>query len=116
MKIPGHNNLDSRLTLLPNAYLANPVAFGSDVKIKSLIPPGGTEASRRVALHQHYLAVRLSRIPMEQRLSTAGIIGHFDISKQSWSRILRGETWARQTGLTALDLAISYRPKNQPVL
>ena len=103
--------MDSRLQLLPRDYLSNPHEFGRSLKANPIIPLGGNKVSQIIAVRQHHLAARFNAIPTSDRLSSGTFISLFEISKQTWSRILHGETWARQTGLTALELATTSKPR-----
>lgn len=119
MNIPGHNQIDSRLKLSPRDYLANPHQFGSNADVKSIIPAGGDAISRMIAVDQHHRAARINAIPADQRMATADITATFNFSRQTWSRILNGRTWARQTGIAALVRATAPRqvrgPKKKPM-
>lgn len=116
MKIPGHNQMDSRLQLLPRDYLSNPHDFGRSLSAHSILPTGGNKVSQIIAIRQHRLATRLNDKPAKDKISTGTLINLFEISKQTWSRILLGQTWARQTGLTALELANAPKPKTPIVV
>lgn len=111
MNIPGHNQIDSRLKLAPRDYLANPHQFGSSEEATSIIPEGGDAISRIIAVDQHRRALRIIAIPANQRVGTAEVITMFNFSRQTWSRILNGHTWARQTGIAALVHATAPRQK-----
>jgi len=96
------------LTLTPRAYLHDPHGFGCPGPARWLVPPGGTQAGLRAARRQHVLACRwaAARAP-----KTGQIRQTYGISKQTWSRIVRGERWAGQLGLEVL-LDAWHRPTN----
>lgn len=103
MKIPGHNQIDSRLALTPRQYLENPSEFGYRSEVRFLIPEGGNKVSQILAINQHRWVVRTKLIPKNERVSTQSIAVIFAISRQTWNRIINGQTWARQTGMVALE-------------
>ena len=109
MNIPGHNQLDSRLKLAPRDYLVNPHQFGNSAEVTSIIPEGGDAISRIIAMDQHRRAFKINAMPASQRIASADITAMFDFSRQTWSRILNGRTWARQTGIAALVRATAPR-------
>jgi hypothetical protein len=100
MPRPGNNHLDrTTLTLTPRAYLHDPHGFGRPGPARWFVPPGGTQAGLRTARRQHVLACRWA----ETRTPKTGQIRQtYGISKQTWSRIVRGERWAGQLGLEVL--------------
>ncbi len=105
MKIPGHNQIDSRLALTPRQYLENPSEFGYRSEARFLIPEGGNKVSQILAVNQHRWAVRTKLVPKNERVETQDITVVFAISRQTWNRIINGQTWARQTGIVALEYA-----------
>lgn len=97
----GRNHLDrTMLTLTPRDYLQDPHRFGHPgVAGPWIVPPAGTAVGLRAARRQHELACTWAgtRTP-----KTGQIRSIYGISKQTWSRIIRGHRWAGQLGMEAL--------------
>lgn len=94
------NHLDrSRLPLTPRDYLENPYAFGHAGPARWVIPAGGNAIGLRVAHRQHVLACRWIEIGAPKSGEIRRVYG---ISKQTWSRVIRGQRWAGQLGLEVL--------------
>ena len=96
-------HLDQRRLLEPRDYCADPDLFGVDAAAVFRVPSDGDATSLHVAREQHLLlcAWNLRRRPSAKTLAT-----RFGASKQTISRVSRGERWAGETVLAALVFAV----------
>jgi hypothetical protein len=102
LTIPGMPKRQARLdhrSLLPNSYLNDPDLFGGRLAIKLVVPDGGDEVSRQVALVQHRLSFALVH-PRNPKLAAA-VQDKFGFSPSWWSKCLRGKGWMGETVLAA---------------
>lgn len=96
-------HLDRRRNLTPRDYASEPSLFGVVYDLEFIVPEQGDEVSKRVAHEQNLLVCeweRRDRQPSAARLGT-----RFGLSKQTLSKVTRGERWAGETGLAALTHA-----------
>jgi len=96
-------HLDQRRQLVPRDYAAVPELFGVDPRAEFWVPAEGDEPSMRVAREQHLL---LCIWNVRRRPSADVLANRFGTSKQTISRVSRGERWAGETLFAALVFAI----------
>jgi hypothetical protein len=100
-------HLDRQRLLRPRDYAADPTLFGVDSEVSFHVPAGGDAASMHSAIEQHHLLCVWNRT---RRPSAAALGRRFGISKQTISRVNRGERWAGHTVLAALLYATRQQP------
>lgn len=95
-------HLDRQRLLSPRDYAIVPELFGVDPEVTFQVPAGGDAASMHSAVEQHLLLCAWNR----SRRPSATVLGRrFGISKQTVSRVSRGQRWAGHTVLAALVYA-----------
>lgn len=100
-------HLDRQRLLTPRDYAAEPGLFGVDPGVSFHVPAGGDTASMHSAVEQHLLLCAWNQ---SRRPSAAALGRRFGISKQTISRVSRGERWAGHTVLAALLYATRQNP------
>lgn len=99
--------------MTPRDFLTNPHGFGRDPGAQVVVPPGGDLVSARVAYQQHTLALTIRQADRHLHISTAVVAATFGISRATYNRFLNGESWARQTGTTAMLFALAHCQRQQ---
>lgn len=93
-------HLDTQRRLLPRDYIqGGPHRFGHDPDARFTIPPGGDEASARIAALQHRLVVQWRAT---NRPTGAELGRRWGFSRQTWSRTVLGQRWSGELLLVAL--------------
>ena len=93
-------HLDTQRKLLPRDYVeGGPHRFGHDPDARFIIPPGGDEASARIAALQHHLAVQWRAT---NKPSGAELGRRWGFSRQTWSRTVLGHRFSGELLLVAL--------------
>lgn len=95
-------HLDHARTLTPRDYASDPTLFGVVLDLGFLVPEGGTTVSMRIAMVQHRSVCIWAA---QRKPSAAFLCRRFGFSKQTFSRVTRGERWAGETVLAALSEA-----------
>lgn len=95
-------HLDRQRLLRPRDYAADPRQFGVDPDVPFRVPTGGDRASMHSAIEQHLLLCAWNQ---SRRPSATALGRRFGVSKQTISRVNRGERWAGHTVLAALVYA-----------
>lgn len=101
-------HLDRQRLLTPRDYAADPGLFGVDPEVSFHVPAGGDTASMHNAVEQHLLLCAWNQ---SRRPSAAALGRRFGVSKQTVSRVSRGERWAGHTVLAALLYATRQNPQ-----
>jgi hypothetical protein len=92
-------HLDRQRLLSPRDYAIVPELFGVDPEVSFHVPAGGDAASMHSAVEQHLLLCAWN----QSRRPSAAVLGRrFRVSKQTLSRVSRGQRWAGHTVLAAL--------------
>lgn len=92
-------HLDRQRLLSPRDYAIVPELFGVDPEVTFHVPAGGDAVSMHSAVEQHLLLCTWNQ---SRRPSAAALGRRFGISKQTVSRVSRGQRWAGHTVLAAL--------------
>lgn len=100
-------HLDQKRLLAPRDYCIAPTEFGVVADTPFEVPSGGDVVSMRIAEVQHRLICQWDST--RRTPSVALLSERFAISKQTISRVVRGERWAGETGLSALTHATRPR-------
>jgi len=79
--------------------VSEPDLFGVDPDARFQRPDGGDRVSMRIAQQIHLLLCDWNR---DRRPSAAALAERFDTSKQTISRVSRGERWPGETVMAAL--------------
>lgn len=98
----GARHLDRRRRMLPRDYVEDPEAFGVDPGARFRCPDTGDAVSLRIAEQVHMLLCAWNR---DRRPSAAALANRFTMSKQTLSRVSRGERWPGETVMAALCYA-----------
>lgn len=101
-----------QLLLLPRDYLANPHQFGRHANPTWVLPTGGDQVSLHVAQLQHEVAYALWQAPTPRL--TAQLTQRFGFSKQSYSLVQQGKSWAPLRIMAAQIWALRHLIEQAP--
>ena len=94
------NHVDARLGRPPRDYAEQPYRFGEDPHVRFRAPVGESSAAAHAARVQHLLVVGWRA--QSGRPSGTQLGRRFGFSKQTFSRVVRGERWAGSVVFAAL--------------
>ena len=115
MRNPGWNHLDRRPAAapLPRDYCTDAWSFGHRGDVSFRVPPGGNVVDLEIARLQHELILEWRRRGGQP--STSQLRARYQISKQTFSRVARGERFLGERVQAALLLAWQlHQPSTRP--
>lgn len=116
MHRPGWNHLDRRPATAPRPkdYCSNPHAFGHGDDVTFYVPVGGNPIDRDISWLQHELILEWRR--RGGTPTTGQLRERYGISKQTFSRVTRGQRFLGERVTMALLLAWQpHMPGSGPV-